>query len=89
MTGIHAHFMIQMLMYCWNLRKLCKLLDDRRAASHVCQRFTGLCVPQNLSEDLSDHEDDEAESEQEWESEQDEEDEGDDEAESEQEWGSK
>ena len=64
--------MIQMLMYCWNLRKLCKLLDDRRAASHVCQRFTDLHLPQNLSdsEDLSDHElddegDDEAESEQE------------------------
>jgi len=33
MTGIHAHFMLQLLMYCWNLRKLCIMLDERTCSA--------------------------------------------------------
>jgi len=45
--------MIQILMYCWNLRKLCVLLDERRTREAFAEMLEDLEVSATLSENLS------------------------------------
>ena len=52
MNGIHAHFMIQILMYCWNLRKLCMLLDERSTINNFAPTTEDLGTSATLSEDV-------------------------------------